>query len=127
MDHYEENYDCEEMSAGSCRFSLCSNCARKNSEAGRKNECLEGHQLSPISVNTDGWDWGCWRCEGEKCGYVWRSNQDKDQDVVVWRCQHNNSKFLDCHYTGTTLMIKVPWGDWQADAEESDSEEESDS
>ena len=98
------------MSANSCGFDLCSDCARKNNEAGRKNECSSGHQLSLISVNTPGWQWEWWRCNGEECFYRWSPEQEQDQDVV-WRCQHDKRKFLDCPYTGTPVINKVPWDD----------------
>ena len=116
------------MSAGSCEFDLCSDCARKNNEAGRKNECRVGHQLSPISVNTDGWGWWRygWRCKGEECGYEWSPDQEQDQDVVVWRCNHHFRK-MSCPYTGTTLINKIPWGNWPADAEEPESDQSDDS
>ena len=128
MDHSDERYQCEEVSAeqDSCDFDLCSDCARKNNEMGRKNECFNGHQLYPIKVNSDGWRWGGWRCNGGQCGYIWRPDQELGQDVV-WRCQHDFRKILPCSYTGTTLIEKIPWGDCPADEDDGETSSEEDS
>ena len=127
VNHSDESYNCEEMSAGGCDFDLCSDCAMKNSEMERKNECSKGHQLYPISVNADGWRSGGWYCSGEECGYEWSPDQELDQDIEVWRCEHDQRKMSACSYTGTTIINKIPWGDWPAgETQEEDQAEESD-
>ena len=125
--HSDENYKCEEMSAeqNCCDFDLCSDCARKNTEMGRKNECSNGHQLFPISVNSVGWRCAGWNCNGDECGYSWRPDKKQDQDVV-WRCQHDIRKILPCPFTGTTVINKEPWGDWPADEPEARNTQEAD-
>ena len=88
---------------------------------GRKNECSKGHQLYLISVNSLGWRWAAWDgwgCDGDECGYKWSPDKKQDQDVV-WRCQHDRRKMSDCPFSGTTLINKIPWaGEAGADQEE---------
>ena len=67
-----------------CDFDLCSECAKKNSEAGSNNVCDRGHQLHPITVNAD-----VWICDGNECGYEWSPDQEVDQEFVVWRCKYD--------------------------------------
>lgn len=117
VSHSEDVYQCEKMSDDSCEFDFCSDCAMKNIETGRKNECSMGHQLIPISVNKADWrQWELgWDCKGDQCCYKWSPDQEPDQDVVVWRCEQDNRKMSDCPYTGTKVIDKIPWGDWPAD------------
>lgn len=112
VDHSYINYQCEKIPAeksNRCDYDLCSDCARKNNEMGSKNECSKGHRLYPISVNAVGWPCRGWNCNGKECGYSWRPDQELDQEVVVWRCQHDFRKMSACPYTGTTVIEKIPW------------------
>ena len=68
----------------SCNFDLCSRCAMKNDEIGRKNECSKGHQLSAVKAADFNQGWFCDECECE-----WSPEEELDQDVVVWRCQQD--------------------------------------
>ena len=63
-----------------CDFDLCSDCVKKNNEAGNKNACSRGHQLYP-TVNTGPRGWVC-----DECG---KPPQNIDPDVLTWRCQHD--------------------------------------
>ena len=108
VDHSDESYNCEKMSADGCDFDLCSDCAMENTKNGRKNECSKGHQLYPISVKAVGWRWRGWVCNGKECGYKWSPDQELDQDIEVWRCEHDLRKMLACPYTGTTIINKIP-------------------
>ena len=80
----------QEMEKKKCEFNLCSGCVNRNKEAGRDNNCSEGHQLYPM-VNADPREWYC-----EECG--WSPERNLDPDVLVWRCEHD-----ECLKTGTGL------------------------
>ena len=80
----------QEMEKKKCEFDLCSGCVKRNKEAGRDNNCSEGHQLYPM-VNADPRGWYC-----EECG--WSPERNLDPDVLVWRCEHD-----ECLKTGTGL------------------------
>ena len=122
--HSAESYKCGKINR--CDFDLCSDCAMKNTKMGRNNECVKGHQLYPISVNADGWRWRGWNCNGVTyvgCRYNWSPGQELDQDVEVWRCEHDLRKMSTCPYTGTTIINKIPWGDgWVWSPQEADQE-----
>ena len=64
-----------------CAFDLCSDCVKKNNEAGIKNVCFKGHKLYP-TVNLDLREWFCDECQ-------FSPEQNLDPDVLVWRCQHD--------------------------------------
>ena len=66
-----------------CDFDLCSDCVKKNNEAGTNNVCSKGHQLYPTSkVNHK--RWFC-----DECHFFWSPKENLDPDVLVWRCQHD--------------------------------------
>lgn len=56
------------------------------------------------------------------CQYrYYRENTEKLQAAV----DHSDEKYQcrkmsDCPYTGTTVMEKIPWGDWPAESDQCD-------